>query len=108
MEINPKSSVLEFIRSLAGRIDGLLLFALIVLFLLFAAFPAIPVLLGFISNASNNVDMRLAFLIMPIVLIAEYLWFASSSGGQRVRLLLCFVLIATATIPFIKSIKEIF
>jgi hypothetical protein len=104
MEIDPKSPLLKFMRLLLSRIDGLLLFALIALFLTFAALPSIPVLLGLVSNVSSGIDMRITFLIMPLALIAEYLWFASSSGGQRFSLLLCFALVATAAIPFIKSI----
>jgi hypothetical protein len=52
--------------------------------------------------------MRLAFLMMPFVLVAEYVWFFPFFHETRHSWLLCVVLLGTASIPFISKSKDIF
>jgi hypothetical protein len=108
MDLDPKLPVATLFRSIARRVDGLLLVALMGAFLTFAAVPSIPASLGLLRDVAAGVELRLAFLVMPFALIAEYLWFASSVGKRQHSLLLCAVLLATASIPFVNSLKGMF
>ena len=107
MDIDPKTSITALVRMVVKRFDGALLIALIFTFLAFAAFPTVTATLGLVRDDPAAVGMRLAFLIMPVVLIAEYFWFLPSTGKGRHSLLLCAVLLATASIPFLNTLKGI-
>jgi len=108
MDINPKISITAFTRAIIRRFDGALLITLIFIFLGLAAFPIVTARLGLVRDDETALGMRLAFLIMPVALIAEYIWFLSSAGRQKHSLLVCAVLLATASIPFVNTIKGAF
>ena len=108
MDIDPKMSLVTFVQTIAKRLDGVTLIILICAFAAFAAFPSLVNALGLVRDAATAADMRLAFLLMPAVLVAEYVWFLSTASSRPHSFLICAVLVTTAAIPFFKSIKDSF
>ena len=105
MDLDPKISVAAFVRVIVKRLDGALLIALILSFMVFAAFPTATTIFGLVRSDATATDMRFAFFIMPFALVAEYVWFLSSTSHRQHSLLVCVVLLVTASLPFINTIR---
>ena len=105
MDLDSEMSVTVFLRKIMKRLDGVLLILLIGLFVAFTIFPALVALLGLVPSVDVATEMRLTFLMMPVALVAEYVWFLSSTGSRQHSLLLCVVLLVTASIPFFNVLK---
>lgn len=98
------TSVGLLLRSALRTADGLLLYVLSVAFLVFAFIPsAINRLTTSFCGQSNDEGIAIAFLVMPLALIGEYLWFGVGKSIRQTNALRFVVLLATAVIPFIKS-----
>jgi hypothetical protein len=97
------TSVRLFLISTLKTADGLLLFILSVIFLIIAFVPyIIEQTIGIHCSQFDLEKMTTAFLLMPLALIAEYLWFSVGKPIGKTSALRFFVLLATAFIPFLK------
>ncbi len=94
-------------RLLAKRADGVLLIALVIVFLVLAIFPLLAFAAGLMTDEISRGQVRMAFLIMPLALAAEYIWFFSSVGNGAHSLFLCAILLVTSAIPFLKALKGV-
>ena len=108
MKFDLKMSVSSFVITLTKGLHGLILVGLILVFVFLSIFPALLVKLGLTQSNDGAAEMRSAFLIMPLVLIAEYVWFLSTASDRQHNFLISAVLLATAAIPFINLIKGSF
>lgn len=98
-----KTSVGLFLHSTLRTADGLLLFILSGAFLVIAFVPSTIEQLTRNYCAQTDISgLTTGFLIMPLVLISEYLWFSVGTPIGKTSTLRFFVLLATACIPFLK------
>jgi hypothetical protein len=98
-----RTSVGLLLHSAVRTADGLLLFILSATFLIIAFAPsAIEQLTRSYCAQIDIKNMSTAFLLMPLALIAEYLWFSVGKPIGKTSALRFFVLLATAFIPFLK------
>jgi hypothetical protein len=89
--------------SLIRTVDGVLLLVLSVLFLVGAVEPSLVQQLTNRYCARIDVDeMTLVFALMPVVLVAEFLWFSIGGRLGKTSVLRVFVLLVTAFIPFMR------
>lgn len=98
-----RTSVGFLLRSVLRTADGLLLLILSAIFLVIAFVPSIIEQLA--RSYCVQIDIRsmsTAFLLMPLALIAEYLWFSVGKPIGKTSALRFLVLLATAFIPFLK------
>lgn len=101
MDFDHSMNVSAFVRLIIGRLDAMILLALVAFFLSSAAFPKIPELLWLETRPMSVFETRLTFMLMPVVLVAQYIWLFSTSKGGRFNLMIAIVLVVTSSVPFI-------
>jgi len=104
--MNDKESLKNEMKYLLSSIEGKVLIFLVMVYLLLFFYPEIAAAVfkkaGFLSDKSES---RLVFILMPLVLFSEFMWFSAFMTDNRNRVLTIFALLVTAAIPFMNIYK---
>lgn len=98
-----KEPVGSFLKRLPSSLEGNVLIITWLAYLVLALAPTIAIqTFGARDCLASEQDARTVFLVMLVVLPAEYFWFALSARNAKNGYVTAAILIATALIPVVR------